>query len=593
MNSGTGSRMGNLTSNKPKAFVKLSNGESIISRQVRILKSAGITKFLITTGPYSEFFYELPKLFPDLSFEFIQNDKFSETNNIYSIHLLPEISEDVIFLHGDLVFDKESAIEFVNNDKKNIVVTSTHDGNPDYKDFLGLVDEHFIKQIDVKLQGSKLVRVKPFFKLENHLYQLWKKEVDKQVREENLNIYGEVALSTVLSSSALDTYDGIIFMEEVDSIDDLKMVNGSLPFIDSQEQETRFTDEIMGEINLFLTDFKIIKPFIVHGKHLFSSNWFSELTNQRNFILFSKFEPNPDLNHILDGLSEFIKNECDGIIAIGGGSCIDVAKAIKLASDKRLGIKNIEDSVYVDLPLMAIPTTAGSGSEATRYSVYYKNGIKQSLSNQCLLPDRVVLSSMLMFSQPDYIKKSALLDALSQAVETAWSISATEKSIEYSIEATNLIVDNYKNYFNNDKSATINVMIASNLAGKAINITATTAPHAFSYGITKNSSIAHGHAVSICLLAINEYSILHRSDEVSQIERSLLFNKFNENTALKSFKMISTVFKDLLKEFGLKGNLGDLETNLILRGLNLDRLENHPIKFDTNGIHKIIKKIIN
>jgi alcohol dehydrogenase class IV len=218
-----------------------------------------------------------------------------------------------------------------------------------------------------------------------------------------------------------------MFMEEVDSIDDLKLINELLPFVDSQEQETRLTDEIMEEVNLFLADYNIVKPFIVHGKHLYSSEWFSDLTNQKKYILFSEYEPNPDLNHILDGLSEFKKNGCDGIVAIGGGSCIDVAKAIKLASDQRLGIRNLEDSVYVDLPFMAIPTTAGSGSEATRYSVYYKDGMKQSLSNQCLLPDRVVLSSMLLMSQPDYIKKASLLDALSQAIESAWSISATEQ----------------------------------------------------------------------------------------------------------------------------------------------------------------------
>ncbi len=259
-----------------------------------------------------------------------------------------------------------------------------------------------------------------------------------------------------------------------------------------------------------------------------------------------------------------------------------------MASDKRLGIKNLEDSVYVDLPFMAIPTTAGSGSEATRYSVYYKDGMKQSLSNQCLLPDRVVLSSMLLMSQPDYIKKASLLDALSQAVESAWSISATDQSIEYSTEATNLIVDNCKKYFNNDDSAIKNIMIASNLAGKAINITATTAPHAFSYGITKNSSIAHGHAVSICLLAISKYSVLHFSDKVSILEKTPLFRRYLLNSRLDSIERIMNYYEWIISDLDLDNKLKDLKKNLIVKGINQQRLNNHPIQFGENSIIDIV-----
>ena len=128
--------------------------------------------------------------------------------------------------------------------------------------------------------------------------------------------------------------------------------------------------------------------------------------------------------------------KCDSIISIGGGSCIDVAKAIKLYSSFD-GNYIDQTPKYVDMPFLAIPTTAGTGTESTRYSVIYYNGEKQSLVHDSLLPDTAILNVKFLYNMPDYHKKSSLLDAFCQAIESYWSINSSETSKEYSEQSIN------------------------------------------------------------------------------------------------------------------------------------------------------------
>ena len=93
---------------------------------------------------------------------------------------------------------------------------------------------------------------------------------------------------------------------------------------------------------------------------------------------FSAFTSNPDYEDIKSGVKVLRKNKCDFIVAIGGGSSIDTAKSIKYYN-------------HINLPLMAVPTTSGTGSEATHFAVIYRNGKKQSIADKRLLPEYVIL----------------------------------------------------------------------------------------------------------------------------------------------------------------------------------------------------------
>ncbi|MBR1985105.1 MAG: NTP transferase domain-containing protein, partial [Clostridia bacterium] len=115
-NSGLGSRMAGLTENNPKCMVELYNGETIFERQIRILSACGIKDFIITTGPFKEQLYEVANKFENLNFQFVANDDYKNTNYIVSMNNASEyLDDDVLLLHGDLVFNKNLVTKLLSN----------------------------------------------------------------------------------------------------------------------------------------------------------------------------------------------------------------------------------------------------------------------------------------------------------------------------------------------------------------------------------------------------------------------------------------------------------------------------------------------
>lgn len=254
------------------------------------------------------------------------------------------------------------------------------------------------------------------------------------------------------------------------------------------------------QIKNILSDLQTKKYLLVCGRsfqHLLISKYFIEANIP--YITFSKFSPNPLYEDVCKGVDLFNSENCDTIVAVGGGSAIDVAKCIKLFC--RMDSKsNYLSQEYRDsgVPLVAVPTTAGTGSESTRYSVIYYNGEKQSVTHNSIIPDYAILDSSVLKSLPIYQKKCTLLDALCQGIEAWWSVNSNEESKVYSKMAVETIIKYMDSYiYDNDEIAAEQIMLAANYAGRAINITQTTAPHAMSYKLTSMYKLPHGHAVAL------------------------------------------------------------------------------------------------
>ena len=116
---------------------------------------------------------------------------------------------------------------------------------------------------------------------------------------------------------------------------------------------------------------------------------FEEYSRIKNIaVKFSEFSPNPLYDEVCEGVKLFKAKNCDAIIAVGGGSAIDTAKCIR-AFSKMSGDENYlkQEFVKSGIPFIAVPTTAGTGSESTRYAVCYYNGEKQSVTDNSLIPD--------------------------------------------------------------------------------------------------------------------------------------------------------------------------------------------------------------
>lgn len=330
------------------------------------------------------------------------------------------------------------------------------------------------------------------------------------------------------------------------------------------------------------------------------SAYFDELEKKESPKLtrFDDFKPNPLYDSVAEGVELFHKNNCDLIIAVGGGSAIDVAKCIKLYSNMNSDENYLKQKIVPnDLPLLAMPTTAGTGSESTRYAVIYFNGAKQSVSDDSCIPSTVLFDPTALTSLPLYQKKSTMMDALCHSIESCWSVNSNDESKAYSKEAIKLILENKDRYLENpDDEVNSNMFLAANLAGKAINITQTTAGHAMSYKITSLYGISHGHAVAVCLPVVFDYMIDHIvkcSDPRGKEYLEKTFNQIAEFMGTSSPKEAVAKFIDIKNQLGLDApklqNENELE--VLSKSVNPVRLKNNPVTLDEETLKRLYIKI--
>lgn len=318
-------------------------------------------------------------------------------------------------------------------------------------------------------------------------------------------------------------------------------------------------------------------------------------------IYFCDFQPNPLYENVTDGVTMFREKGCDSIIAVGGGSAIDVAKCIKLYSNMNGNGENGEflkqNIVPNNIPFLAMPTTAGTGSEATRYAVIYFNGVKQSVTDESCIPQTVLMDSGALKTLPLYQKKSTMMDALCHAIESFWSVNSTEESKAYSKDAIRLIIENMDGYLKNNDEGSAGMLRAANVAGKAINITQTTAGHAMCYKITSLFGCAHGHAAALCDRVLYRWMI-DNTDKCSDprgekyLKRTLdeIGQAMNCDGAEAGARRLNSIFEEL----NLKIPSATVDQFAVLKNsVNPDRLKNHPIALDESMIDVLYHKILN
>ena len=315
-------------------------------------------------------------------------------------------------------------------------------------------------------------------------------------------------------------------------------------------------------------------------------------------IRFSDYTPNPDYESVKEGVRLFTQEECDSILVMGGGSAIDVAKSIKLFAcmDHTQDYLNqrIEEN---DIPLWAIPTTAGTGSEVTRFAVIYHNGVKQSITHESCVPSMVFVDDSFLKTVPMYHRKSTMMDALCHSIESFWSVNATEESKAYAREAVALILDNQDSYLQNETQGNINMQRAAQLAGKAINITQTTAGHAMCYKLTSLYKIAHGHAAALCNVLLWSYMLQHTVDCIDRrgeryLKQTLreLATAFECDTPEGAVEKFRSIVESLDLEKPKCGSESELDE--LANTVKAERLRNHPVALSGEVIRELYRKIL-
>lgn len=324
-------------------------------------------------------------------------------------------------------------------------------------------------------------------------------------------------------------------------------------------------------------------------------------------VKFSDFTPNPLYEQVCKGIELLKSSHCDTILAVGGGSAIDVAKCIKLAVLAEEGNAAIipplvSQRLPIDgakIPFIAIPTTAGTGSESTHNAVMYYEGAKQTVTNDGVLPDYAVLEPSVLKTLPLYQKKCTMMDALCQGIESWWSVNSTEESYEYSRKTIELIMANWRKYISeNDDEAAAQIMLAANYGGRAINITQTTAAHAFSYKITSLYKLPHGHAVAVCLPEIWEYMIGHMNRCIDKRGLGYLtdiFVQISKAMGCKTVAQAIKVFRDMMNDMELANPISvnrEEELKALSTSVNPVRLKNNPIELNTVVIKELYELIL-
>ena len=322
---------------------------------------------------------------------------------------------------------------------------------------------------------------------------------------------------------------------------------------------------------------------------------------------FSEFTPNPLYDQVCNGIDIFKSSRCDTLLAVGGGSAIDVAKCIKLAilaKEENAAIipPLVSQRLPIDgtkIPFIAIPTTAGTGSESTYYAVMYYEGVKQTVTNGGILPDYAILEPSVLKTLPLYQKKCTMMDALCQGIESWWSVNSTNESKEYSKETVELIIANWRKYiFENDPNVDRQIILAANYSGRAINIAQTTAAHAMSYKITSMYKLPHGHAVAVCLPTIWEYMLAHPEECIDSRGYNYLNGIFKEISAsmncdgpVEAIALFRKMMVEMRMDNPKSENL-DADLEVLSSSVNPVRLKNNPVRLKSNHIVVLYDSII-
>lgn len=358
----------------------------------------------------------------------------------------------------------------------------------------------------------------------------------------------------------------------------------------------------------FIKKKKLKKIFVISGKNSFYKSGAYKIINtkiaNKKFQFYFKKSYLPviwELKVIIKLLHRF---KPDLIVAIGGGAVLDYAKIAHIANQGRLGklksniLKFRSIGRNKKYPLLAIPTTAGSGAEVTSGAVIYVNKKKYSVENNLLIPSSFLLIPDFVIKNPFKIKSSSAFDTISQAIESMISLKSNKTSIYYAKKSLQL---SYKNYLSFLKIPTkkncSNMLLASSFSGKAINISKTTAPHALSYPFSYYFNLSHGHAVSLTLEKFLEFNYINlkKSNDASDIKKKykIIFRILRVRNIRELKNKIIFIKKSMklnsnLKSMGININK---DLNKIMSGINFLRLKNNPVKVHKQDIKNILLDI--
>jgi alcohol dehydrogenase class IV len=325
--------------------------------------------------------------------------------------------------------------------------------------------------------------------------------------------------------------------------------------------------------------------------------------------LVNGFSPNPTVEEVAAGLDAVERASVHGppvIIGVGGGSAMDMAKLLAAAAAQEQPLGELLPAgatlAPTDATLILIPTTAGTGSEATHFATVYKGTQKYSVAHPSLRPRWALVDPDLCASLPPAITASTGVDALCQGIESLWAVGSTEASRAHASAAIARAMAHLEAaVLAPTPESRLGMCEAANWAGRAIDVSKTTACHALSYGLTIRWDVPHGHAVATSLgemLVFNSKTsevdvvdprgIEHVREVMATVVR-LLGGRDPEDAKRR--------FNDLMCRLDLVLNLSALgageadDRRWLASQVNVERLGNNPRRMGAPELDALLSRI--
>ena len=303
------------------------------------------------------------------------------------------------------------------------------------------------------------------------------------------------------------------------------------------------------------------------------------------YVVYNHFSENPKFEDMLGGIKLLNEFKPDVVLAVGGGSAMDIAKLIVAFADKdsadldayMTGTKTLE---ALACPLWVAPTTAGSGSESTHFSVVYYKGKKHSVCMPVILPSIVFLDSILTYTVPRDVAVSGGLNVMCQAMESYWSNASTDESRVYAKEAMQLCLTSIIPALEGEIKEQRDLQYAGYLSGKASNLTKENSGYNFAHYLTQNHNVMHGHGVAVMLQYVFDYAIKEADESILRKCQSVAEVLDIELEEIPQF------LEEMMEEFKIGNTVRELgvttsdELKALCESVSTDDVKTNPVELD-------------
>jgi len=311
--------------------------------------------------------------------------------------------------------------------------------------------------------------------------------------------------------------------------------------------------------------------------------------------VYSQVSPNPDVKECEACISMIHENGCDFVVALGGGSVLDCAKAASVICTTDRPVTDFMDDMSLlpdtHLPLIAVPTTAGTGGEITSVSVLsdHEKGTKKPIFCNALYPSVAIVDPELTYTVPPYVTACTGMDVLCHAIEAYWSKHHQPICDSLAIHALRTVLENLRTAYAEPGNAIAREKMAeaSVIAGLAFTIPKTTSSHACSYPLTNRLGIAHGEA---CALTIDSFLEINGKCD----DGRLAF--LAKQLGFETIEALAEEIRALKADIGMRPDLKDLKLSdemyeVLVKESQHPNLLNNPVEITEEMLRELYTKL--